>query len=89
MARTWGEIKVTVDQRICEVHGEYGYFHLWETTPDCTYGLVEFDDGTIRRVGPTNIRFCDENNRALRYMNEAKRKQLAEAVEENKQGRNS
>lgn len=76
----------TTEQRVCEVHGEYGYFHLWEQSPDCTYGLVEFSDGTIRRIEPTKIRFCDEYVQALRYMNEAKAKHLAEVMAEHEQG---
>lgn len=76
-------------QRVCEVRGEYGYFHLWEQTPDGTYGLVEFFNGPIRRVIPTLIQFHDEQNEALKYMKEAKARHIAEALARHEQERNS
>lgn len=55
--------------RLCEVSGELGYFHLWEYGYPAgqvgqVYGIVEFKDG-VRRVDPTKIKFCDEENASL------------------------
>ena len=33
------------------------------------YGIVEFEDG-IRRVDPTEIKFCDEENAMLSVLND-------------------
>lgn len=70
--------------RECTVNGEPGYFHLWEqysqpipASPMIggapagvfseVYGIVEFSDG-VRRVDPTNICFCDEENACLQAL---------------------
>lgn len=67
--------------RLCKVKSELGYFHCWEHfskpvpagltigSPPAgvisyVSGIVEFDDG-IRRVDPTEIKFCDEENATL------------------------
>ena len=72
--------------RNCTVKGEYGYFHTWElyskpleASPlvcgapagvfSKIFGIVEFADG-VRRVDPTEIHFCDEENDILGFMNE-------------------
>lgn len=77
------------ERRLCEVNGEIGYFHTWEsysTVVDASpirgghpggqisqvYGLVEFVDG-VRRVSPTTIKFCDEENSILKDFNEMKK----------------
>jgi len=71
--------------RLCTVHNETGYFHTWEhfskpipASPlfggepagifSQVYGIVEFKDD-IRRVEPTAIRFCDEENSMLHSFN--------------------
>ena len=66
------------ETRLCEVNGELGYFHCWEhwsnvidTSPlrgghpggqiGQVHGIIEFTDG-VRRVDPSKIKFCDEEN---------------------------
>lgn len=74
-------IDINFPTRLCEVSGELGYFHLWEQWTNVVdasplrgghpagqigqvYGIVEFKDG-VRRVDPTKIKFCDEENAVL------------------------
>lgn len=73
------------ERRLCKVNHELGYFHCWEhysnpvpagltigSTPagiiSYVSGIVEFDDG-VRRVDPTEIKFCDEENVTLGALN--------------------
>lgn len=73
------------ETRFCEVNGEFGYFHCWEHWANVVgasalrgghpggqvgqvYGIVEFP-GRVRRVDPTKIKFCDEQNTILCEMN--------------------
>lgn len=75
------EMSVNWQTRLCEVKGELGYFHLWEQWSNVVdasplrgghpggqigqvYGIVEFKD-SVRRVDPSAIRFCDEENASL------------------------
>ena len=72
------------ETRLCEVDGELGYFHCWEHWSNVidasplrgghpggqirqVYGIVEFKDG-VRRVDPSKIKFCDEENALLAEM---------------------
>lgn len=72
--------------RLCTVKGETGYFHTWEhyskplpASPlvggepaglfSQVFGIVEFKDG-IRRVDPTAIISCDEQNAILNTLAE-------------------
>lgn len=72
--------------RLCTVDGEFGYLHTWEhyskplpASPlvggepagvfSTVFGIVEFKDG-VRRVDPTAIIFCDEENAALTTISE-------------------
>lgn len=74
-----------MEKRLCNVGGKIGYFHRWEdyskplgASPFIggapagifseTYGIVEFPDG-VRRVDPTQIVFCDEQNQTLWALN--------------------
>ena len=69
------------ERRLCTVNGETGYFHTWEqyskpleASPlvggapagifSKIFGIVEFEDG-VRRVDPSDIKFCDEENTML------------------------
>ena len=73
------------ERRLCKVKNELGYFHCWEhysepvpagltigSPPEgvISYvsGIVEFED-SIRRVNPTEIKFCDEEQANLRALN--------------------
>ncbi len=77
--------------RLCKVKSELGYFHCWEHfskpvpaglaigSPPAgvisyVVGIVEFDNG-VRRVDPTEIKFCDEESACLYSMN-ARQKRL-------------
>lgn len=78
--------KVEWNTRLCTVKGETGYFHTWEhyskplpASPlvggeptglfSQIFGIVEFKDG-VRRVDPTAIIFCDEQNAILNSISE-------------------
>lgn len=67
--------------RLCEVNNRIGYFHCWEQFSNPIppsplvggapggvfskiFGIVEFPDG-VRRIEPTDIKFCDEENAVL------------------------
>lgn len=79
------EMQIKVERRLCTVNGEVGYFHTWEqyskpleASPlvggapagvfGKIFGIVEFED-SVRRVEPTNIKFCDEENEMLSVYN--------------------
>ena len=81
--------EIKYELRLCEVDGEVGYFHIWEQfskpIPESllrggapagvishAFGVVEFENG-VRRVDPTQIKFCDETNAILKDFNEMKR----------------
>lgn len=73
--------------KVLSVVGQLGYFHCWEQysaviepspligghpggTISQVHGIVEFPDG-IRKVNPTDIVFCDEQNSKLKAINKA------------------
>lgn len=75
--------------RLCKVGGEFGYFHVCEfyskpleASPlrggapagvfSKMFGIVEFEDG-VKRVDPTDICFCDNDNEALKDLNKMQR----------------
>lgn len=75
------DINANLPTRLCEVGGELGFFRLWEQWANVidasplrgghpagqigqVYAIVEFKDG-VRRVDPTKIKFCDEENAGL------------------------
>lgn len=79
------EMVITQERRLCTVKGETGYFHAWENyskplaaSPmiggepagvfSKIFGIVEFEDG-VRRVEPTCIKFCDDENEMLSVFN--------------------
>lgn len=45
--------------RICRVNGRDALFHGWFSEYSSTFGLVEFDNGSMKKVAPSDIRFCD------------------------------
>lgn len=84
------EVEIKQERRLCAVNGETGYFHTWEqyskpleASPlvggapagvfSKIFGVVEFKDG-IRRVDPTEIKFCDEENEMLSVFNKKESK---------------
>lgn len=84
------DMQIEWKTRLCQVGEKFGYFHVWEyyskpleASPlmggapagvfSKIFGIVEFSDG-VRRIDPTDIRFCDEENDILLEMeNERKR----------------
>lgn len=92
-------MEIKQERRLCTVNGEYGYFHTWEqySKPleanllmvgapagvfSKIYGIVEFED-RIRRVDPTKIKFCDEENEMLSVLNERSNTDVATSHGEN------
>lgn len=79
------EMEIKQERRLCTVNGEAGYFHTWEQYTNSSgqggvYGLVEFED-SVRRVEPTCIKFCDEENEMLRvFKNPTKRREQLESM---------
>ena len=90
MAAFDGTITIENEKRLCNVNGEIGYFHRWESfskpleaSPlvggapagvfSKVFGIVEFKDG-VRRVDPTDVHFCDEQNELLWIMNHTEKK---------------
>lgn len=82
------------ERRLCMVNGECGYFHCWENymeplPPAMTIGghkggqlsyvrgVVETESGVIL-VHPTAIKFVDEENHGLHWMNECTKKEKGE-----------
>lgn len=70
--------------RLCQVGEKIGYFHAWKYYSEPLgasplmggvpagifsgmFGIVEFSDG-VRRVDPSGVVFCDEENRMLSEM---------------------
>lgn len=85
MTKKFNDIETRGETRLCTVKGETGYFHTWEhlskpvpagvtvgSAPagviSFVFGIVEFEDG-VRRVDPTSIKFCDEQNEMLHAFN--------------------
>lgn len=79
-------IEIELKTRLCTVGNEIGYFHVWEffsqpleASPliggapagvfSKVFGIVEFPSG-VRRVDPTDIYFCDNENDALKDLND-------------------
>lgn len=73
------------ETRACKVGDRFGYFHCWEhfSKPleasllaggapagvfSKVFGIVEFEDG-VERIDPSDIHFCDEENKSLQDLN--------------------
>lgn len=78
-------MEIKQERRLCTVNGITGYFHTWEhyskplpASPliggepagvfSKIFGIVEFEDG-VKRIDPTDIKFCDEENAMLSWFN--------------------
>lgn len=56
----------TTSYRPCYVEGRQALFHGWFTEPtNVAYGLVEFENGNLRKVNPYEIRFMDDEVRRV------------------------
>ena len=79
---------IKLETRLCEVNGEFGYFHCWEHWsnvidasplrgghPGGQIGQVYGIvefSGEVRKVDPSKIRFKDETNEQCRSFNDEK-----------------
>lgn len=81
------DITTKPERRLCTVNGEYGYFHCWGERP-CTYvkgvgstseviAVIEFED-RVAQICPWEVKFVDEENQMLHWMNEHERKKKEE-----------
>lgn len=71
MANISSKITVVWDLRPCTVQGKKALFHTWGAQPHVvmigntsspiayTYGIVEYEDGTVDKVNPIDIKFCE------------------------------
>lgn len=49
------------------------------------YGIVEFPDGSVKRISPTNIKFCDEKHADLYTANDCFQRKVERRTELNTQ----
>ena len=79
---------IKLETRLCELNGEFGYFHCWEHWsnvidasplrgghPGGQIGQVYGIvefSGEVRKVDPSKIRFKDETNEQCRSFNDEK-----------------
>lgn len=84
------DMKIEWETRLCEVDGEFGYFHIWEQWSNVVDasplrgghpgGQVSQVYGIVefkdgvRRVDPVKIEFCDKINQSLYEREEAIKK---------------
>lgn len=77
------DITIKPERRLCKVNGEYGYFHCWGERP-CTHvkgvgstseiiAVIEFED-RVAQILPWEVKFVDEENQQLHWMNEHEKK---------------
>ena len=73
------DIVVKPERRLCEVNGEYGYFHCWALRPLAylkkvgytseTVAIIEFGD-RVACIYPWEVKFVDEENHELHCIND-------------------
>ena len=71
------------ERRLCTVNGEYGYFHCWAfrslghlkkvSYTSESIAIIEFED-RVACIYPWEVKFVDEENHELLWMNEHERK---------------
>ena len=77
------DITIKPERRLCTVNGEYGYFHCWafrslghlkkvSYTSDAI-AIIEFED-RVACIYPWEVKFVDEENHELHWMNEHEKK---------------
>lgn len=84
---TKNDFTIVPEKRLCKVAGEYGYFHCWGTQPATwvdgigstseIVGIIEFEN-RVARIYPWEVKFVDEENKMLHWMNEHERKEKTE-----------
>lgn len=53
------DIIIRTERRDCRANGRPGFWHLWVTSNDSVYGLVELSDG-MHYIDARKIEFVDE-----------------------------
>ena len=77
------DITIKPERRLCTVNGEYGYFHCWafrtlghlkkvDYTSEAI-AIIEFED-RVAQILPWEVKFGDEENHELHWMNEHEQK---------------
>lgn len=77
------DFTIRPERRLCKVNGEYGYFHCWAFRTlghlkkvDYTLeaiAIIEFED-RVACIYPWEVKFVDEENHQLHWMNEHEQK---------------
>lgn len=84
------DITIKPERRLCKVNGEHGYFHCWGERP-CTHvkgvgstseiiAVIEFED-RVAQILPWEVKFVDEENQQLHWMNEHEKKRKEKSNE--------
>lgn len=78
------------ERRLCTVNGEYGYFHSWALRPLAylkkvgytseVIAIIEFED-RVACIYPWEVKFVDEENQMLHWMNDHERKRKEKSDE--------
>lgn len=75
------------ERRLCMVNGEYGYFHCWALRAlgylkkvgytSEVVAVIEFED-RVAQICPWEVKFVDEENQMLHWMNKHERKEKSD-----------
>ncbi len=78
------------ERRLCTVNGEYGYFHCLALRPLAylkkvgytseVIAIIEFED-RVACIYPWEVKFVDEENQMLHWMNEHEKKRKEKSDE--------
>ena len=83
------DFTIKPERRLCTVNGEYGYFHCWEwflashgdiIRSSEIVAIIEFED-KVARIMPWEVKFVDEENQMLHWMNEHEKKRKEKSDE--------
>lgn len=55
------ELKISMENKVrpCMAGKHRALFHCWSHKPDITVGIVEYSNGTVHEVYPSEIQFID------------------------------
>ena len=83
------DFTIRPERRLCMVNGEHGYFHCWEwflashgdiIRSSEIVAIIEFEDH-VARIYPWEVKFVDEENQQLHWMNEHEKKRKEKSDE--------
>lgn len=84
------DITIKPERRLCTVNGEYGYFHCWAFRTlghlkkvgytSEAIAIIEFED-RVAQILPWEVKFVDEENHELHWMNEHEKKRKEKSDE--------